>query len=147
YNLRVDYNFSPKNNFFGRYTRSDNNVTGESVLATNIQNSLVGSEHDVLGGSILTGGWVHTFSSTLINNFNFGFMTDPQQYNKGDNTDWPAKLQMQQDLFPGYSPGLPYFQFGSVNLSSGAYRPLVVGEQNYQWTDSLTMVRGNHTFK
>src|SRR5579862_664626 len=147
YNSRIDYALSSKDSLFGRYTRSSNDINAESLLATNIQSSLVGSEHDVLGGSILSVGWVHSFSTSVINDFSFGFMTDPQQYNKGDTTNWPAKLGMTQDLFPNYLPGLPYFKIGSVNLSSGAYRPLTVGEKNFQWTDALTAVRGKHTIK
>ena len=53
---------------------------------------------------------MHSFSPRVINVLTFGIMTDPQQYNKGDNTDWPTKLGMTQDLFPDYIPGLPYFK-------------------------------------
>lgn len=147
FNTRIDYTLSSKDSIFGRYTFGGNNITGEQTLATNIDGSLVGSEHDVLGGSNVGVGWVHSFSSTVINQATFGLMTNPQQYNKGDSTDWAAKLGMQQDLFPGYLPGLARFIIGSDVLSSGAFRPLVVGEKNFQWTDALTLVRGTHTFK
>ncbi|HWB82583.1 MAG TPA: TonB-dependent receptor [Bryobacteraceae bacterium] len=147
YNTRIDYTLSAKDSIFGRHTFSGNNITGEQTLATNIDNSLVGFEHDVLGGSNLGLGWVHSFSPTVINQATFGLMTNPQQYNKGDSTDWATKLGMQQDLFPGYLPGLPRFIIGSTVVSSGAFRPLVVGEKNFQWTDALTLVHGTHTIK
>jgi hypothetical protein len=147
FNIRGDYAFSPKNSFFARYTFSSNDITGYGPLATNIQSSLVGFEHDVLGGSNLSTGWVHSFSPTVVNQFTFGILTDPQQYNKGDTTDWPSKLGVTQDLLPNYLHGLPHFQIGSVNLGSGDYRPLVVGEWNFQFVDNLAIVRGKHTIK
>jgi len=147
YNTRIDYVLSSKDSIFGRYTFGQNNIVAQGPLATNIQGSLVGSENDVLGGSNVSVNWAHTFNPNVINQATFGIETDPQQYNKGDTTDWPAKLGMQSDLFPNYLPGLPYFRIGSVSLSSGAYRPLVVGEKNFQWKDDLTIVHGKHMIK
>ncbi|HWB83838.1 MAG TPA: TonB-dependent receptor [Bryobacteraceae bacterium] len=147
YNIRLDYNLSAKNTFFGRYTDGENVLAGDGPLATNIQGSIVGFERADLGGRNLSVGWFHGFSPTVINEFRFGFLTDPQAYEKGDTSDWASTLGVSQFLDPNALHGLPHFQIGSVNLGSGDYRPLVVGEHNFQWVDNLTVTRGRHTLK
>ncbi|HWB83839.1 MAG TPA: TonB-dependent receptor [Bryobacteraceae bacterium] len=144
---RIDYTISERDSITGRYTYSPNTIIGYGPLATNIQNSLVGYENAALGGQNLSAGWFHNFSPTTINEFRFGFLTDPQNYAKGDTTDYPKQFGLDQFLYPGYFTGLPHFQIGSVNLGSGDYRPLQVGEQNYQAIENLTIVRGAHSIR
>jgi hypothetical protein len=146
-NARIDYTLSIKDSIVGRYTDSPNTIVGYGPLATNIQNSLVGYENAQLGGQNLSIGWFHNFGPTTINEARFGFLTDPQNYAKGDQTDYPKQLGLDQFLYPGYFTGLPHFQIGSVNLGSGDYRPLQVGEHNYQAIDNVTVIRGAHSMR
>lgn len=100
YNIRGDYNYSAKNTFFGRFTKGSNIIVGDGPLATNLQGSIVGFERANLGGNNLSTGWIHTFSPTVINDFHFGFLTDPQAYEKGDQSNWAATLGVSQFLDP-----------------------------------------------
>jgi hypothetical protein len=147
YNVRIDFIRSEKDTFMGRYTYSSNDNIGDGPLATNIQNSIVGSEIAHLGGQQLSTAWYHNFSPSTINEFRFGFLTDPQNYAKGDTTDYPAQLGLSQFLFPNYYPGLPHFQIGSVNLGSGDYRPLQVSQKDLEFVDNVTLVRGRHQIR
>jgi hypothetical protein len=56
------------------------------------------------------------------------------------------------NLDPYYTSGLPYFNFGvtSLGYSLGANQcncPLTEDEGQYQFTDNLTKIAGNHTYK
>jgi hypothetical protein len=145
YNGRGDYNQSDKNSYFARYTNSSNLVIGDGPLATNLNGSIIGFERANVGGTNLTGGWFHTFSSNKINQFSAGLSTDPQDYEKGDTTDYAAKFGLSGVLYPNADKGFPHIIIGSVNLGSGDNRPLKVGETNYQVADALTIIAGSHS--
>jgi hypothetical protein len=147
YNARVDYNVSQKDNVMVRYTDSSNLLVGEGPLATNIQASIVGSERANLGGRNLSTGWYHNFGPRLFNEARFGFSSDPQNYQKGDATDYAAQVGLKQFLYPDAFPGLPDIKLGSIVLGSGDFRPLQVSEHVYDFTDNLTLVRSSHTVK
>jgi hypothetical protein len=145
YNGRVDYNQSDRNSYFARYTNSSNLVIGDGPLATNLNGSIIGFERANVGGTNLTGGWFHTFSSNKINQFSAGLSTDPQDYAKGDTTDYAAKFGLSSVLYPNADKGFPHIEIGSLNLGSGDNRPLKVGETNYQVADAFTVIAGAHS--
>ncbi len=151
YNARVDYARSSRDTFSGRYTYASNHQVGDGPLATNIQGSIVGSDIADIGGQNLSGSWYHTFSSTMINEFRGGFLTNPQNYLKGDNTDYAAQFGLASALSPNAYKGLPRFNFGlptgTVTLSSGEARPLVSGENNFELVENLTIIKGSHSIK
>jgi hypothetical protein len=147
YNGRVDYNRSPKNSFFARYTDGSNLRIGDGPLATNLQGSIIGSERANLGGRNLSGAWYHPFGPGTINELRAGLSTDPQDYEKGDTTDYASQFGLSQFLAPNAYKGFPHFIIGTVNLGSGDYRPLKVGEKSYQVNDTVTLIRGAHTFR
>src|SRR5581483_9082404 len=144
---RIDYTLTEKDSISGRYTYSPNTLIGQGPLATNIQGSIVGYEVAHLGGSNLSTSWLHVFNPTTINQFSFGFLSDPQDYEKGDQTDYASQFGLSQFLPSSAFKGLPHFQIGSVNLGSGDYRPLTGSEHNYQWIDNVTLVRGSHSLR
>jgi hypothetical protein len=145
YNGRADYNQSARNSYFVRYTNSSNLLVGDGPLATNLNGSIIGSEKANVGGSNLTGGWFRTFSSHIVNQVNAGFSTDPQNYQKGDTTNYAAKFGLAGLLYPNADPGFPHIEIGGLNLGSGDNRPLTVSETNYQVADALTIIKGAHS--
>lgn len=147
YTGRVDYTRSEKNSFFGRYTYSSNLRAGEGPLATNVQSALNGVENAYIGGQGLSGSWNRVISAHTINELRAGFSTDPQNYAKADNTNYAQQLGLAPFLEPNAYPGFPHFVIGSLNLGSGDYRPLKVGEKNIQATDNITLVRGAHSLR
>jgi Carboxypeptidase regulatory-like domain len=145
YNGRVDYTLSDRNSYFVRYTNSSNLVIGDGPLATNLNGSIIGFERANVGGTNLTGGWFHTFSNSKINQFSAGLSTDPQDYAKGDTTNYASKFGLSSLLYPNADSGFPHIIIGSLNLGSGDNRPLKVGETNYQVADALTIIKGAHS--
>jgi hypothetical protein len=147
YNIRVDYTRNEKNTYFGRYTYNSNNIIGDGPLATNLNGSIIGSEVANLSGTNLTGGWTHIFSSNTINQVFGGYSTDPQNYAKGDNTNYAAQFGLSGQLFPNAFPGFPHVTIGPTVLGSGDNRPLQAQETDLEASDYLTMVRGAHSIR
>src|SRR5262249_23721837 len=104
-------------------------------------------ENANIGGQNLSGAWNRTMSPHTLNELRGGFSTHPQDYAKADNSDYAAQFGLKQFLEPNAYPGLPHFIIGSINLGSGDYRPLKVGEKNFQVTDNMTLIRGGHTLR
>lgn len=149
YNLRVDYNLSTRDTFFGRYTQSSNNILADGPEASNL-GSIIGQEQDKLGGRNISATWTHSFGPTTINELRFGVSTDPQLYDSVGPTGTTNFLQqwgLASAMSPAAPPGLPSIQIGSTSISGGNTRPFHVSEINYQGLDNLTLVRGNHTFR
>ncbi len=147
FNVRGDYTLSAKNTIYARYTYSSNHQVGDGPLATNIQQSIVGSDIADIGGQNLSAGWYHSFNSSTINELRGGLLTNPQNYLKGDNTDYAGQFGLASALSPNAALGLPQFNIGAIVLSSGAARPLISGEHNYEIVDNLTLIRGAHNIK
>jgi hypothetical protein len=147
FNGRIDFDPSEKNTYFARYTFATNHLIGDGPLATNLNGSIIGSEIANLGGSNLTGGWVHVFSSNKINQLNGGLSTDPQNYQKGDNTDYASKFGITDLLYPGAYNGFPHIQIGGLNMGSGDNRPLRASQTFFGAADIFTLISGKHTVR
>jgi hypothetical protein len=112
-----------------------------------VQSALNGVEDAHIGGQNVSGSWNRVIGAHTINEFRAGFSTDPQNYAKADNTDYASQFGIKQFLEPNAYPGFPHFIINGINLGSGDYRPLKVGEKNTQVTDNITLVRGNHSLR
>jgi carboxypeptidase family protein/TonB-dependent receptor-like protein len=108
-------------------------------------------------------GMTHTFSPTLVNELRFGYMRyNVQTTPNGVGTSPAADAGIPGlNLDPYYTSGLPYFSFVDPNnteITSLGYAlggaageqcncPLTEKEEQYQVTDNLSKIVGNHTFK
>jgi hypothetical protein len=149
YNLRLDYNLSARDTFFGRYTQSSNDILADGPEASNL-GSITGQEQDRLGGRNISATWMHNFGPATINELRFGVSTDPQQYDSvGPNGITPYLQQwgLAGIMSPGAPAGLPSIQIGSTSVSGGNTRPFHVSEANYQGLDNFIIIRGAHTLK
>jgi hypothetical protein len=148
YSGRIDYTLSPKDNFFGRYTYSSNNIFA-GVGTSGGVGGVVGAQIENFGAQNLGVGWTHSFSPTTINQVLFGLLVNPDRYNKVVNAQTPSfsTLGLAPFLAPNAYPGLPSIHIGSVELSSGDYRPLQYGDDDFIGYDNATLVRGKHTIE
>ncbi len=147
FNVRGDYAYSAKDTFSARYTFSTNHQVGDGPLATNIQGSLVGADVADIGGQNLSGTWYHNFGPATINEVRAGFLLNPQNYAKSDNTDYAAQFGLSSALASNAYKGLPHFNIGAIVLSSGDARPLISGDTNREIVDNLTLIRGGHNLR
>jgi Carboxypeptidase regulatory-like domain/TonB dependent receptor len=165
WDTREDYFVNEKNSLFGRYSYQQFVVNAPGAFGL-LQGGKALSGTNFAGNSNVRNqsvafGYTHTFSPTVINEFRFGYMRYNVQVTQNGVGTHPAAdagiPNLNVDDF--YTSGLPYFQFNNTNnnpITSLGYGlgndthcncPLTEQEQQYQFTDNLSKVAGNHTFK
>lgn len=144
-NARIDHNFNEKSRITGRYVyRASENLN----LMRFPGPAGAGSNSDSLSGQIIQhlASVDHTYviHPNLIQNLHFGYFNDyAPKGGPGTNEGWPEKLGLKNvapDTFPlvninSFSP------FGGSNLAD--QRPA----NNFDITDSVTLVKGRHSLK
>ncbi len=166
WDTRADYFLNEKTSIFGRYSnqqfaRGAVGAFGSEGGGPAFNNVSFAGNSYVRNQSIAL-GLTHTFNPTLVNEFRFGYV----KYNvtttpNGVGTS-PASAAGAQGLNTDafYTSGLPYFSFRntpgdandttSLGYSLGANQcncPLTEDEGQYQFTDNVSKIAGNHTFK
>ncbi len=95
---------------------------------------------------------VHTFTTNKINEFKFGYqryVVDAIPFFANEDLSTPIGIP---GIFDPENPvatgGLPNFAIsGLSNLGNQDYFPELLRENNYQYLDSFTYIRGSHSFK
>jgi hypothetical protein len=151
YNVRADWQASPKDNVFGRYSFSirDRFSPGNfGGIADGTSSSASGLYH--LTGHGVTLGWTRTLSSAVVNEFRGGFLRnnsfaqqDPFGQNKA--SDYVPGIPVN----PAVDGGVPRTTFTSFNTFVGSpdFLPKFQVTQQYQFTDSIAWTRGKHQLK
>jgi hypothetical protein len=152
FDVRVDYNFSSRDQVFGRYSFADTNRLrpGPFDGVADGGGFANGTEAVRTQGAALS--YTHTFSPTLINELRLGF--NREHVNRlqafGDDTsDIPAKYGIPGvPQVPG-NGGLPILSIGGLTGLGEVGGWLVSGRfsNTIQLTENLTKIYGSHTFK
>src|SRR5580704_6164286 len=151
---RIDYNLSPKDQIFGAY--SYRHVDRQDPLWTS--NPLIGNGNFATQyrwhQQLLSLGWTHTISPTLINDARFGFNRDYAHSDPNGVAVGTSQAESAIGL-TGIPPGpndagLPPFFFFSGGLrtwGTGAWRPQFQISQAWNFIDNLNWLKGSHSFK
>ena len=141
YTVRGDHRLSDKDSFFARYTYfrqffDNGNSAPWPDPAVRVRNDNFETRNSVAGET-------HTFSPTILNDFHIGTARQYfpfAAYSYGGN--YPQKLGLPAIVpnlsFPTINDGLSGFSTGVIGLR---------GALTWQVTDTLTIVRGAHSFK
>jgi hypothetical protein len=149
--VRVDQTLSANNNFYARFSISENSKPA------------VGSFPGFIGGgtSSIDDGVqavlsdVHIFSPTLVNEFRFGYVRhNGSIFGTGQDGVGFAR-QNNMALFPAPLLGFPSIAFnysgqlsGTAEFSGwGGGDPNLNIENRFQWSDNLSWMRGKHAWK
>ncbi len=169
FDTREDYFLNEKTTIFGRYSnqqfaRSAVGAFG-SLAGGPSFNTVNFSGNSYVRNQSVAIGVTHTFSPTVVNEFRFGYMKYHVQTTPNGVGTSPATAAgiPGLNLDPYYTSGLPYFAFNDSNLNpitnlgyalgNGSFNgpqcncPLTEEEGQYQFTDNVSKVVGNHTFK
>ena len=143
YTFKGDHRFSDRNSLFGRYSffnhTTDNGASGSTIYP----NDVVSKRDDNLKNWNVVISDTHAFTPTVVNEFRVGvtrgyFPFVVRSFGGG----WPQKLGLPSvvpaDTFPAIGNGLPGFNTGTAGLR---------GSINWQFLDTVTMVRGAHSLK
>jgi Carboxypeptidase regulatory-like domain/TonB dependent receptor len=151
---RVDYNLSTKDTLFGAY--SYRHVDRQDPLWTS--NPLIGNGNFATQyrwhQQLVSLGWTHTISPTLINDARFGFNRDYAHSDPNGLTVGTSEAESAIGL-TGIPPGpndagLPpifFFSGGLRTWGTGAWRPQFQITQAWNFIDNLNWLKGNHSFK
>jgi hypothetical protein len=168
FDTRIDYTASPTLNLFGRFSLDYFNLSGKGVLGplggvgTGL-NGLAGSS--VTHNYSLATGFTKTFSSTLLTDFRFGWF----KYNPQTHKQFEGTTPMNDFNIPGlntgdvFTSGLSYFVMSSSASNGGQGNvisdfgeglnvgrcncPLTQREQQIQFVNNWTKMKGNHQIK
>jgi Carboxypeptidase regulatory-like domain len=151
FDIRVDHQVSSKNNLFGIFSYGNVNAhapdpfpgeAGGGNFSGNITNlARAAGISDV-----------HAFSPALINEFKIGYSRYVVQA-LPNFAGQPISSQVGiPNIFNPNDPlatgGLPYISFPDLSaIGTTDWFPEFLRENNYQYADSLTYVRGRHAFK
>lgn len=149
--VRVDETFSPKDIAFYRFSISQQPASIPSPFGGIADGGGFFSGVEENNGYSAAVSETHIFSPALVNELRIGYNrlhSSRFQFNSNENVSGNVG-------FPGvpYVPGtnnggLPQLSFSDVStLGSPTYLPSNEIQNTYTFSDSLTLNRGNHTFK
>ena len=101
-------------------------------------------------------GWTYVPNSKWVNSFRFGYSHYYQTFNSGDGGGDPANYSFNGSTYQFYTGqtnkayfGLPRIRIGELpSFQLGASWPKTVGPDSvWQFSDSVSYLRGNHSFK
>jgi hypothetical protein len=147
FDVRGDYIFSANDQIFARFSwGKDDNV--ETPFLTTLPSGFgTGTTFNNPNGASI--GWTHTFTPSLINEMHFGYVRTTYGYTPPfASTPICTQLGIPNcnnsanlggiALIGGYNTQIEY---------TGDYGPYLVPQTSYDWNDSVTWNKGNHTLK
>jgi hypothetical protein len=143
YNVRLDHQFSTRDQVFGTYSQSDE-TRDVKVLRP------LGGEGFPLSNRLVTATWNRTISPTILNEARFGFNRSVTfRLSETSFTQDYARevfnlknINTQPIVFGVPSFGISGFSaIGSISQAIGAT------DQNYQFTDNFSVIRGKHNVR
>ncbi|MEZ5400463.1 MAG: TonB-dependent receptor [Bryobacteraceae bacterium] len=148
---RGDYNLSPVDRIYGRYTISDTTTIGPPVWPA------FGYSHE-LRGQHATLNWSHTMNATTVNEFRMGYSRFAQfeLVESAYKRDVSAELGLRGTCRDPACWHAPYFSVQDFSLmgnpsgqtrGQGVSGPRGWKDEIFQVHESLMMVRGKHTLR
>jgi hypothetical protein len=154
---KVDWNINPKNQVYVTYT-GFKEVSEGSVGSTGAQANWPQMRFKFQAPNrSVAGRYTRTFSPTMVNEFQFGWLRNPERHTIGED-----QLRRNQRDVVGFVAGqfnpalnplklIPNATFGGVpNAANFAINGRFPADNRYDvlsFTEKLTVVRGSHTFK
>jgi hypothetical protein len=143
YDIRGDEYLTPKLSFWGRYSY-------ENINQLSAENVLIPSELNYTHNRMLTLAATYTIKPTLLNEFHAGLTKEPtgnsNPYNQG--VAFTKSLGLIGQNTNLWWDGLPEIDFTGQTTSEGVDRLNSVSESRaWEFLDSLTWIKGGHTFK
>ena len=170
FDTRVDWTATQTINVFGRFSMSYFNLSGGPALGDAIGGTGFGfgglAGESTIHNYNLATGITKTFSPTFLADFRFGWLHYNPQTEKFDAGTTPAigfgipglNITNQGAAVAAATSGLPAFfqdqggvstmsNFGTGLNVSRCNCPLTERENQYQFVENFTKIRGNHQFK
>lgn len=150
FDFRTDWNISPKDQVFARYSYSSSPSTYPSPFGSVLDGGTWGSTGSINDqGRNFTSSYTHVLTPSISNEVRFGYNwlhALSQQENGG--TDVAKANGLGGIPYGPLNGGLPYFQVSGLS-TFGSYGYLITNEYENvaQLLDNLTKVKGHHTIR
>jgi hypothetical protein len=151
--VKVDFRLNPKNSFSGMYFISPG--TGLLVDNPTLEIATPWLTNQYARSQVGSGNWTWVPSSTVVNSLRVGYSHYYQVFASADASQNPANYNYNGNTYhintgqtnPAYF-GLPAIAFqGGYSFQLGLGWPKTVGPNGvYQFTDSVSILRGKHAF-
>jgi hypothetical protein len=161
WDTRWDWFVSSKQSVFGRYSNQQFDQLAPAAFGVQaggpaLQGNRFSGSSEARNQSLAI-GYTRTISPTMVNDFRFGYMRYRVNVLPGDIGTSPAK----DAGIPGlnldnyFTSGIPYFHIqgdGETKIgysldANGCNCPLAEREQQFQFTDNISKIIGNHSIK
>ncbi|MBI2689363.1 MAG: TonB-dependent receptor [Acidobacteria bacterium] len=143
YNVRLDHQITSRDQFFSTFSWSDEARDVKALRP-------LGGEGFPLANRLVTTTWNRTFSSTILNEFRFGFNRSrtfrlaETSFTKNYAAEvFGIKNATDQPMVFGV-PSFSILGFGAVGSLSQA---IGAEDENMQFTDNLSIIKGKHNVR
>ncbi|MGA8596269.1 MAG: TonB-dependent receptor [Bryobacteraceae bacterium] len=148
FDVRIDENFSEKDQFFARYSYLQTGLLQPSVFGTGLGDTNATTAYTRNQNGVVSE--IHTFSPTTINEARVGINRVRTDW---DATDATLETANQVGIpgintFCGYCGGLPTINItGFSSVGHTAFAPTRRHDTVWQFIDNVTLIRGKHSLK
>jgi Carboxypeptidase regulatory-like domain len=151
---KLDYHLNAKHSFSGLYFVSP----GDGVFVDNptLEIAQPWLTNQYARSQVLSGNWTWVMSNNVVNSFRAGYSRYYQVFQSVDHGQDPANYNYNGSAYHIYTGqtnpayfGLPTLTFqGGFSFQLGLGWPKTVGPDSvYQFTDMVSILRGNHAVK
>jgi hypothetical protein len=151
YNARIDWQPTPNDSIFGRYTYSPRErfVPGFIGGILDATATSAWGRMDMIGHQVGL-GWTRPFSSAVVNEMRIGYAK-----NDSDAVQDPFGQNVVSEYIPGvpsdpaFEGGVSRITFTGINTFMGSpdFLPKFQRTSQWQWSDTLSWTTGAHTVK
>src|SRR5712692_1642208 len=149
FDLRIDHKISDRDSIFGRFSLSNQNLTPPSPIPPPLDGQAFTSGDFLNRPRNVVITETHIFTPRTVNELRLGYTrnrSERLQFNSDKNLS--ADLGLPGIPFGPKNGGLPAFTIDDLtSFGSSTYQPTVEIQNVYHIVDSLSLVRGRHTFK
>lgn len=144
--LRFDHLFNDRDQFSAHFTRSANhNLNPLSIAGANVPGFPVSEDITTTRAALSE---THLFSGATVNNFRAQFFRNVFFTGNPENRTTPRQLGFNYDTTLSAAQGPPFFIVsGYASTGNPITGPRDTSQNTYEINDSLSHVRGSHSFK
>jgi hypothetical protein len=151
FDVRIDQNFSDKDQVFARYSFFDSPTYSPGPFTGYADGGGFNNGYQKSRPQGAAVSWTHSFSPTVINEARVGWTRESVVRTQpfGDDTNnIPGQFGIQGIPQEEGNGGLPYFGIGGLSqLGSAEWLVSARYSRTFQITDNLTKIYGKHSFK
>ena len=158
FGTRIDHQFREKDNLFGRFilqnfTLEDPSILTLPILPSPYTNNTqpIEAAPETLNARGVAIGHTHVFSPQWVNELRLGYTRERVYFAnplQGDNVAQKVGIPFVNNPAVAYSSGLSSFSVtGFTGLGESGIQPFIVADNNYEFTNHVTWLKGNHSLK